>query len=163
MMNALRRELLTLLDACETRRKPALRRSLEEGYLYASDLPQAAAEEETDRFLSAARVLGWTAERRGDWILLDKAAPLPPEGWYAGPRGPEAACCLSLLRRRPPAGPSDPAARDAAVRRLLLAGEQGGDTLEKVCGELHGEWAACLREGRALPAVAPAYFMTEEE
>ena len=148
-MNALRRELLSLLDACETRRKPALRRSLEEGYLYASALPQAAAEEEAARFAAAARALGCTAERRGEWILLDKAAPLPPEGWYIGPRGPEAACCLRT--------------RDAAVRRLLLAGEQGGDTLEKVCGELHGEWAAYLRKGRALPAVAPAYFMTEEE
>ena len=57
-MNAWRKELLTMLNLPETKRLPALRRSRKEDFLYATDLPQAAAEEQAAAFCREAEKRG---------------------------------------------------------------------------------------------------------
>lgn len=159
-MNALREELNRALEGLSRTRRPALRRSLREDALYATDLP-AAAPEAVPGFLRTVREMGWTAEERNGWIDLDKVPEAPPAGWKPGKPGPETACCLSLLRRRRPGGNGDPEETARVIRRLIKAGEAGGEGWEAVCAGLHREWAVRLRQGRGIPPVPEAFF-TEE-
>ena len=79
----------------------------------------------------------------------------PPEDWYEGNFGPEAACCLSLLERHAGTACGAP---EAVQRTLIKAGEEGGKAYETACAELHREWAERLRRGEPLPAVSRRYF-----
>ena len=153
-MNSLRQEIRTILDGTGSVRPAALRRCAREDWLYATDLPQAASEEETDAFLRTAEGIGWKTRKEAGWILLDRIPETPPEGFFSGPFGPEARCCLSLLRRHPDRKGS----ADHVIRILLKAGEEGADAYERACGILHREWAAALRMGEILPGVATIYF-----
>ncbi len=153
-MNKLRQEIRTILDGTDSSRPAALRRCRREDWLYATDLPQAASGEAVDAFLRMMESSGWRARQEAGWILLDRIPEMPPEGFFSGPFGPEARCCLSLLQRHPDRKGN----ADHAIRMLLKAGEEGPDAYERACGVLHREWAASLRKGEVLPGMATLYF-----
>ena len=81
--------------------------------------------------------------------------PWAREGWYEGPFGPEADCCLSLLVRHP-ASAGEPS--DKAQRMLIKAGEEGEKAYEGACAALHREWAERLRKGDSMPDISQRYF-----
>lgn len=143
-----------MLDCTDSIRPAALRRCRQEDWLYATDLPQAASGEAVDAFLRTAESNGWRTRKETGWILLDRIPEIPPEGFFSGPFGPEARCCLSLLRRHPDRKGN----ADHEVRMLLKAGEEGPDAYERACGILHREWASALRKGENLPGMATLYF-----
>jgi len=159
-MNAYRLELKNLLAGLEWSRPPALRRSFREDWIYASDAPALAGEETLKVLIRRAAEAGWETAVPDGWIQFRKPAPEPPEGWFPGPFGSEAACCASLLRRHPD---QENEAAEAAQRRLIRAGEEGAQAYEAACEALHREWAAKLRRGEKLPAVSPAYFTEHKE
>lgn len=152
--NALRTELAALLADTGTLRPPALRRSLREEWLYAADLPALLDEPALQEAIRRLESAGWAAEQDGNWLLLRKDAAVPPENWYDGPFGPEAACCASLLERHPERTDDG----GAAARLLILAAETSGTAYEAACKRLHREWAVRLRKGEKLPAVSLRYF-----
>lgn len=153
--NALRNELAELLAVTPGNRTPAIRRSLHDDWLYATDLPGLHHGSIPQALQEALAGAGWEYMQEGDWLLLRKPAPAPPENWFAGTFGPEAACCLSLLDRHgDPYG--EPA--DAVQRRLIKAGEEGVKAYEDACRAIHREWAEHLRQGKPLPAVSRQYF-----
>ena len=153
-MNKLRQEIRTILDGMDTSRPAALRRCRRDDWLYATDLPQTASEETAGVFLRTVESNGWRTRKEAGWILLDRIPEIPLEGFFPGPFGPEARCCLNLLRRHPDRKGN----ADHAVRILLKAGEEGPDAYERACGILHREWAASLRKGETLPGMATLYF-----
>ena len=153
-MNGWRKELNGLLAAERTPRPVALRRSLREDFLYATDLP-AVDEAAAGHFTKAAEEAGWIVERCGDWLQLDRREAGVPEGIPALAAGPEARCCASLLKRH--AGRTGEPDR-RAERRLVKASEAGPAAWEKVCEELHGEWAERLRKHEPLPGLPAALF-----
>ena len=118
-MNKLRQEIRTILDGTDSSRPAALRRCRRENWLYATDLPQAASGEAVDAFLRMMESSGWRARQEAGWILLDRIPEMPPEGFFSGPFGPEARCCLSLLQRHPDRKGN----AGHAIRMLLKAGE----------------------------------------
>lgn len=151
--NALRKELINITAAFGLARFPALRRSLREEWLYAADLPGFCAPDSLAQIRKKLAEAGWETREEQGWLQLRKAAPEPPEGWFEGPFGPEASCCLSLLSRH------KGTAEDGLTQRLLIkAGEEGAEAYETVCLRLHREWAARLRDGKKLPAVSLRYF-----
>ena len=152
--NALRRELGGLLAPPEGSRPPAIRRSLQAEWLYATDLPVLYGGSVPDSLADRLKAAGWESETENGWLQLRKPAPEPPDGWYGGPFGPEAACCLSLLDRHEP-GAGDP---EPAIRSLIKAGEEGPAAYEAACAALHRDWAERLRQGKPLPAVSRRYF-----
>ena len=157
-INELRRELNMLLAGNPFRRPPAVRRSLQTEWLYAADLPGLCSGSALDGLLSRIREAGWETRTDGEWVQFRKPSPEPPEGWFEGGFGPEAACCGSLLRRHPEREDEVPY-RETCM--LIKAGEEGPEALERACAELHGQWAARLRAGRKLPAVSGRYFGEE--
>ena len=154
-INALRKELAALLDDSGARRKPALRRSLREDWLYATDYPVLCSGGMPDTLRDRLEAAGWEMVLDGEWLQLRKPAAEPPENWYEGSFGPEAACCLSLLERHAGTACGAP---EAVQRALIKAGEEGGKAYETACAELHREWAERLRHGEPLPAVSRRYF-----
>ncbi len=154
-MNQLRHEIRELLDRVPAERPPALRRSRQPDALYSTDLPMAASAESAAVFLSEAEKAGWSARASGGWIELDRPVPRPPEGGFSGPFGPEAACCLSLLRRH---GQRIPDPERRTERMLVKAGEEGSDAYERACKTIHAEWAVLLRKGRMIPDMDPGFF-----
>ncbi len=153
-MNAFRKELALLAETPDTKRPPVLRRSLRDEWLYATDLPGLCGEEETERFLSDVRAAGWEALQEEGWIQLRKRTAEPPEGWYDGAFGPEAKCCLSLLRRQRDRHGEE----DWITLTLLKAAEEGEKAYENACFALHRAWAGKLRRKEGLPDVSPLYF-----
>ncbi len=153
-MNAWRLEIKEWLEEAGAPRPPALRRSLREDFLYATDLPKLLPREELERFEQRAEAAGWTWREEGDWLELTRGGEAPPAGWYGGPFGGEAACCLSLLERQGGGKGTD----DRAVLKLIKAGEEGPEACEKVWREIHLNWAERLREGKELPQMDPAWF-----
>ena len=159
-MNALRKELADILATAALARNPALRRSMREEWLYAADLPGLCPPEEMETLLRKLKETGWEAAADGGWVQFRKSCPYPPEGWYAGSFGPEAACCGSLLRRHPGGDFRD----GERVRfRLIKSAEEGAGSYERACAALHREWAERLRKGKKLPAVSRKYFGEEDE
>ena len=153
--NALRKELAALLTEQQGYRAPAIRRSLDEAWLYATDLPKLYEGDTPTTMITALVSAGWEYTQAGNWLLLRKTAQEPPEDWYTEPFGQEAASCLSLLDRHP-AGKDEPS--DAEQRMLIKAGEKGKTAYEAACTALHQDWAERLREGRPLPALSKGYF-----
>ena len=153
--NALRKELTELLTGAAESRKPAVRRSRKAEWLYATDLPSLYAGIIPDTLKAALTGAGWVYAQEGDWLELRKTADEPPEDWYGGPFGPEAACCRSLLERQ---GSSCIGPSDAVQRMLIKAGEEGSSAYEDTCAILHREWAERLRKREALPNISRRYF-----
>ena len=153
--NALREELTALLAAPPDSRPPAIRRSLEQAWLYATDLPALYGGSIPDTVRAKLKSAGWETAPDGVWLQMRKPAPEPPEGWYTGTFGPEAACCRSLLDRHPSSADEMP---DALQRMLIKAGEEGEKAYEDACRSIHHEWAERLRTGRPLPALSRRYF-----
>lgn len=145
MTGELRASLRALLEAVPCRRPPALRRSDEADWLFATDLPLAACGEALEAFRQKAKEAGWRIEQRGGWLLLDHAV-IPPQGRFDADAPGETGCCLSLLLRHPGG-----ASTEAERRALFKAGEQRG-VLERLMAAWHREWAERLRRGEALPA-----------
>ncbi len=159
-MNALRKELQELIRIPQTTRPPVLRRSLQEDWLYSTDLPSVSDSENLTLFLEAIRNKGWEYTEEKGWILTRKPAEEPPEGWYDGLLGPEAACCLSLLERHEKQATDEP---EAIQRTLIKAGEEGEKKYEEVCAGIHRNWAERLRRGEPLPEINRAYFTGRKE
>ncbi len=154
-INALRKELASLLDDSGAQRKPALRRSLREDWLYATDYPALCSGGIPEALRERLEAAGWETALDGDWLQLRKPAGEPPEDWHEGSFGPEAACCLSLLQRH---GETAGGAPEAVQRVVIKAGEEGGKAYETACWEIDREWAERLRRGEPLPAVSQRYF-----
>jgi hypothetical protein len=99
---------------------------------------------------------GWTVCERNGWLLLDAAIPTPE---YAVPTAPtgECGCCISLLLRHPEDAPAGD-----YIRSIVKAADAGRQPFERLCGQLHGELAAQLRQhqplpGKLLPYLCAAY------
>ena len=152
--NKMRTELTSLLEAPEGSRRPAIRRSLMTEWIYATDLPALYNGTVPDNLTDGLEAAGWESEMKDGWLQLRKPAPDPPKGWYDGPFGPEAACCLSLLGRH-----SSCAGNPEPTQRILIkAGEEGAAAYEEACAALHREWAERLRRREPIPAVSRRYF-----
>ncbi len=157
-MNKLRREIQEMLRNVPCWRPAALRRSQREEFLYATDLPGAADTKAVELFLQTAAANGWRTETAAGWIQLDRECSEPPDGGEPGQTGPEAHCCASLLRRHPGSG------RSERERRMLIkAGEEGPEAYEKVCAQLHREWAEAMRKGEPLPDISLRFFEGGEQ
>ena len=154
-INALRNELTVLLMSQETGRPPALRRSGEAEWLYATDIPALLSGTAKERLIIQLNDAGWEHAEKEGWMLLRKPVAEPPEKWFAGSFGPEAGCCLSLLQRHESI-PGD--ATETAKQALIKAGETGEKAYEETCFRLHREWAERLRKGTPLPAISLTFF-----
>ena len=153
--NAMRKELASLLTAPAESRPAVIRRSREPEWLYATDLPVLYEGSIPETVLNRLNCAGWETLQTGNWLQLKKDQPEPPEDWYTGPFGTEAACCRSLLNRHTHSS-DEPS--DDAQRLLIKAGETDGKTYENACRILHHDWAERLRLGRSLPDLSPRYF-----
>ena len=158
MLTPLRAEARAALDRMAVRRKPALRRSEDPGALLATDLPLAADAAAVEAFTKEMEARGWQVWRAANWLLLDKAVPAPPMEAVPGACPGELGCCISLLARH-----SEGAADAADIRALVKAAESGSPALERLCGQLHAEWAAALREHRSLPGGLLPYLCRAAE
>lgn len=155
LRNALREELTALLTAPPDSRAPVIRRSHEQAWIYASDLPGLYDGKIPDEIFEGLKSAGWEYAPDGSWLQMRKASPEPPEGWHTEAFGPEASCCLSLLDRHRVSG-DEPA--EGLQRMLIKAGEEGEKACEDACRRIHHEWAERLRQGRPIPAISRAYF-----
>jgi|GEM_PF-5363915 len=136
-MNSLRQNLSDLLSTLPVSRKPALRRSSEAGFLYATDLPLCASEEICLRFESFARAQGWQCFTQSHWIFLSPEFPACP----ALPEDGEGACLSSLLSRHPEFSLSK-----EEIISLLKAEEEGPASLNSACAAIHASLAVRLRK-----------------
>ena len=160
LINAFRQELKDILSGMETDRMPVIRRSLLPDWLYSTDLSAVCRETVKKRFLETLTENGWETMEAGGWIQMRKASHEPPANWHESPFGPKAACCRSLLERHPEGSCSD---AEKVQCILIKAAEEGEKAFESACAELHHSWAECLRKGKPLPAVHPAYFSDRRE
>lgn len=152
MLNELRSQVQRVLYAVPAQRKPALRRSDAPDALLATDLPLVADAAAVEAFRAELARLGWhTAEGKG-WLLLDAPIPVPDAAVPAAPMG-ECGCCISLLVRHP-----DPAPAEAFIRAVVKAADAGRMPFERLCGQLHGEFAARLRKHEPLPGALLPYL-----
>lgn len=158
-MNNLRKEILCLLSGTACIRPAALRRSLREDFLYATDLPKTASPEAVKEFRRKAESAGWHTEEAEGWIQLDRIPGEMPADFLPGFFGPEARCCAGILRRHPEKRRNG----DREKRMLMKAGEEGPEAYERACGILHREWAAALRKGGSLPDLTENCFGEEED
>lgn len=154
-ISTLRRELRRLLDAPEARRTPSIRRSRLDGWMYATDVLVLTDGQDREKLLSGLSSAGWEIREEGGWINLRKALSEPPRDWYDGVFGPEAACCLSLLKRHPESM-REPSAETVSL--LVRAAEEGPEAYETACREIHGRLAERLRKGQPFPNLSEAFF-----
>lgn len=153
-MNKLRQEILEILSMTEADRPAALRRSRLEEFLYTTDLPQVASEDTIDVFCREAEKNGWRTKITGSWIQLDRLPDTVIPDFLPDRTCREAECCASLLQRNSGRRRNG----DREKRMLLKAAEEGPEAFGKVCGILHGEFAAALRKKEALPDIPAEYF-----
>lgn len=153
MLRALRRQVQARLASVPCRRRPALRRTDDPGFLLMTDLPQAASPQDVAAFAQALRHLGWKVEEAPGWLLLDGPIPVPacpaPTS-YPG----EAGCCAWLLQQHP-GGDAPP----DMLRALVKAAEQGAPHVERLCSGWHGQLAAMLRRHQPLPGGLLPYLL----
>lgn len=154
-INALRSELNTLIFCDGDGRKPAVRRSLREAWLYATDLPSIVNEGILEEICCRLAAGGWEIKTESGWMQLRKTVTEPPGNWFDGPFGPEAECCRSLLERHT----EREAEPDNRIEySLIRAGEEGAEAYENVCRRLHCEWAERLRKKQKLPNISIMFF-----
>lgn len=152
MLTALRTQVQRVLYAVPAKRKPALRRSDAAEALFATDLPLIAEEAAVAVFTADMTGLGWTVSMRNGWLTLDAPVPAPTYAMPDAPAG-ECGCCISLLRRH-----QDDAPAEEFIRALVKAADSGRLPFERLCGQLHGEFAARLRRHEALPGALLPYL-----
>ncbi len=151
-MRALREQVQQVLYAVPARRKPALRRSDAADALLATDLPLVAEPEAVTAFIRDITARGWQCGERNGWLTLDAAVPAPEADMPDAP-GEECGCCISLLLRHPEEGEAEP-----FIRALVKAADAGCIPFERLCGQLHSEFAAMLRNGQPLPGALLPYL-----
>ena len=154
-MNVWRKELSDILRGLPCIRTAALRRSLTDEWLYATDLPSVCDRKTLSEGICRMKAAGWETVEENGWLMLNKPRKEPPDGWFDGLFGKEAACCLSLIKRHPSMRENS---TNATERLFIKAGEEGPDAYEAACRKLHQEWAEALREKRSIPQTAPAFF-----
>ena len=147
-VNPWREEARRILQSVPCPRPPALRRSRSADWLFATDLPQCAAEAECRAFLCRMREAGWEGEILDGWIQLRKTPPPLPAEWFRGNENEESACLRILMERHP--GDEDPG---RAVWALMKAREEGPAAWEKACRQIHREIALRLRTGDGIPGL----------
>ena len=152
MLTALRQQVQERLYAVPARRKPALRRADAPDALFATDLPLVAEEAAVRCFMAGMEALGWTAREEAGWLTLDAPVPAPEYAVPAEMRG-ACGCCISLLLRHPEAAPAE-----EVIRAVVKAAEAGRQPFERLCGQLHGEFAARLRTHQPLPGKLLPYL-----
>lgn len=157
-MNRWRREIQEMLSGTGSIRPAALRRSRQDQFLYATDLPRIASGEAVEAFRQKAEKAGWYTKEEDGWIQMDRIPEVPETDMRPGSFGPEARCCLSLLQRHPTGRKNG----DREKRLLLKAGEKGKEAYESACRNLHREWSAALRNGESLPDLSELFFREEE-
>ena len=143
-----RDDLRSLLSMYPARRPPALRRSLLEDWLFATDFPRCAEEKEARSFYRQAEKRGWEVLDADGWFHLRRKEADCPENWFPEEPEGEAACLRELLRRHP--GSADPRHE---IIMLLKAREEGQASWEETCRQLHRQFAGRLRDQEPLPAV----------
>ena len=147
-INPWRTELQDLLLRVPVCRRPALRRSLRQDYLFSMDLPSFAEPESCDAFRRLAEMNGWECLQENGWLNLRKISRLLPEGLFSDQPEAEEASLLSLLRRHPCT--TDPG--QAAIQ-LVKAREEGSPAWERTCRALHQDLARRLRRKEPCPAL----------
>jgi hypothetical protein len=155
VLTMLRREVQDMMAAVGKgmARKPALRRASNELALLATDFPLIADEECTRRFRRLAQENGWRVWLENGWLMLDKAVPAPAMAAPSDHADNELRCCISLLTRHPEAG-------DATrfIRALVKADEAGRQPMQRLCRQMHQEFAAMLRMHQPLPGALLPYL-----
>lgn len=152
MLRALRAQVNALLTQVSTSRKPALRRTDHPDALLMTDLPRIAEDAAVEAFITRLEEDGWRVLREPGWLLLDHPVPVPAAenpAQYPGEWG----CCLRILRAKPGMAPAQ-----GYIRALVKAQEEGQARVERLCKQWHGEFAACLREHKALPGALIPYL-----
>lgn len=152
MLTALRRQVQQILYAVPAQRKPALRRSDAPNVLFATDLPLVAEENDAAAFVGQMKAQGWTILERNGWLTLDAPVPVP-QYEIPGEAAGECGCCISLLLRHP-----DDAPAEDSIRAVVKTADAGRLPFERLCGQLHGEFAARLRRHDALPGALLPYL-----
>ncbi len=152
MLTALRLQLQSVLYMLPVKRKPALRRSDAEDALFATDLPLAADSATVEAFRTEMTARGWKVSERNGWLTLDASVPAPEVTIPADLTG-ECGCCISLLLRHP-----DDAPADDLIRAAVKAADAGNQPFERLCTQLHGEFAARLRNHQPLPGALLPYL-----
>ena len=152
MLTGLRQQVHGVLYAVPAKRKPALRRSDAPDALFATDLPLIAEANVVRAFAADMAAQGWIVRERNGWLTLDAAVPVPETVIPADLVG-ECGCCISLLLRHP----EDAPAADG-IRAVVKAADAGKQPFERLCVQLHGAFAAHLREHRALPGALLPYL-----
>lgn len=152
MLTALRQQVQAVLYAVPAKRKPALRRSDAPDALFATDLPLIAEEEAVAAFIADMQNQGWTILERNSWLTLDKAVPVPEYTIPDAPAG-ECGCCIALLLRHREEAPAE-----ECIRAVTKAADAGKLPFERLCTQLHGEFAVRLREHRPLPGALLPYL-----
>ena len=156
MLTGLRQQVQSVLYTVPASRKPALRRADAVDALFATDLPLIAEAEAVQGFIAEMKKRGWTVSERNGWLLLDAAVPVLEHAVPTVPAG-ECGCCISLLLRH-----MDDALAEDHIRAVVKATDAGKQPFERLCGQLHGEFAAQLRQhqplpGKLLPYLCAAY------
>lgn len=152
MLTALRRQVQDVLYAVPAKRKPALRRADAADALFATDLPLIAEMDCVRTFITNMEALGWTVSERNGWLLLDAAVPAPEYVVPTAPAG-ECGCCISLLLRH-----KDDAPAEDYIRAVVKAADAGRQPFERLCEQLHGEFAEQLRQHQPLPGKLLPYL-----
>ena len=152
MLTALRARVQSVLYAVPAKRKPALRRSDADNALFATDLPLIAEPAAVEGFIADMADIGWRTELRNGWLVLDAAVPVPE---YILPKelAGECGCCISLLLRHAENAPAED-----IIRAIVKAADAGKQPFEKLCSQLHGDFAAQLRKHEALPGALLSYL-----
>lgn len=145
MLTALRTKVQAVLYAVPVKRKPALRRSDTPDALLATDLPLVADEAAIAAFIADMTRMGWTVTQVSGWLMLDAPVPVPVYSIPASLKG-ACGCCISILQRHAETAPAED-----CIRAVVKAADAGKQPFERLCSQLHGEFAARLRRHEALP------------
>lgn len=157
-MKKWRNELINMMIHTGCTRTPVLRRSNKTQFLLATDFPLITDKNSMTAFMELAETNGWQTITDRGWIHLNRKAVFEAAEEIPDP-GPEAACCLSLINRHP----NEMVPSDGTAERLMLkAMEQGTEACERICCELHAEWAASLRKHKGIPDIDKRFFGGQE-
>lgn len=153
MLTALRHQVQAALYTVSAKRKPALRRSDEPDALLATDLPLIAEEPEVAAFVQVMAAQGWRTRPHRGWLLLDAPVPVPEEDMPQCLTG-ECGCCITLLTRHAGDAPAE-----LYIRAAVKAAEAGKQYFERLCSQLHGDFAVRLRRHEPLPGALLPYLI----
>ncbi len=148
----MREQVQRVLYAVPAKRKPALRRSDAPDVLFATDLPLIAPNDGVAAFCTEIANFGWRTDTRKGWLTLDAPVPVPDVDAPAVRAG-ECDCCISLLLRHKEDAPADD-----FIRAVVKAADAGRSPFERLCGQLHAEFAARLRRHEPLPGKLLPYL-----